>query len=70
MPAADIRRILDAARPRPVTPVYNELSEILQVRLHRALSGQDTPSASLHEAAREIRTLLGRAGLSAEAAGR
>jgi multiple sugar transport system substrate-binding protein len=65
VPVAPVRRILDAAVPRPVTPVYNELSEILQVRLHRALSGQQAPDAALYEAAREMRGLLARTGLVA-----
>jgi multiple sugar transport system substrate-binding protein len=64
IPLEQIRQLLDAAVPRPVTPVYSELSEILQVRLHRALSGQQAPEAALREAAREIRTLLARAGLA------
>jgi hypothetical protein len=47
-----------------VTPVYSELSEILQVRLHRALTGQQTPTDALRDAAGEIRTLLTRSGLA------
>jgi multiple sugar transport system substrate-binding protein len=66
MPVEQIRGLLDAATPRPVTPVYSELSEILQVRLHRALSGQQTPAEALRDAAREIRTLLARTGLARE----
>ena len=68
VPAGDIRRLLDAAVPRPVTPVYSELSEILQIRLHRALSGQQHPAMALQEAAREIRELLSRSGLASAAA--
>jgi hypothetical protein len=49
-----------------VTPVYSELSEILQVRLHRALSRQQAPEKALRDAAREIRTLLARTGLPSE----
>jgi multiple sugar transport system substrate-binding protein len=63
IPSEQVRHLIDAAVPRPVTPVYSELSEILQVRLHRALSGQQTPAAALREAGREIRALLARAGL-------
>jgi multiple sugar transport system substrate-binding protein len=63
-PIDDVRTALAAARARPTTPVYSELSEILQVSIHRALSGQETPSAALHEAARELRVLLSRAGLT------
>lgn len=59
-----LRHILEAAVSRPVTPVYSELSEILQVQLHRALSGQKTPATALHEAAQEIRALLERSGLA------
>ena len=32
------RTIIDSATPRPVTPIYTELSSILQVQLHRALT--------------------------------
>ena len=67
LPIAPVRRALDAAVPRPVTPVYSELSEILQVALHRALTGQQPPEAALAVAAANIRTLLARAGLTAAA---
>jgi multiple sugar transport system substrate-binding protein len=66
IPVGQVRHILDSAVSRPVTPVYSELSEILQVRLHRALSGQQTPAVALHEAARDMRALLARTGLAAE----
>jgi ABC-type glycerol-3-phosphate transport system substrate-binding protein len=63
LPVADIRTVLDATVARPVTPVYSELSEILQVHLHRALKGQESPSAALDDAASEMRLLLDRSGL-------
>jgi multiple sugar transport system substrate-binding protein len=66
IPIERVRPLLDTAVPRPVTPVYSELSEILQVRVHRALSGQQTPTVALGEAAREIRSLLARTGLASE----
>ena len=66
IPLDQVRQALDAAAPRPVSPVYTEISEILQVRLHRALTGQELPEPALRAAAREIRTLLSRAGLAAE----
>jgi multiple sugar transport system substrate-binding protein len=66
IPIAPVRRALDAAIPRPVTPVYSELSEILQVALHRALTGQQTPAAALAEAAANMRTLLARSGLAGD----
>jgi multiple sugar transport system substrate-binding protein len=63
MPIADIRAALEATVARPVTPVYSEMSEILQVHLHRVLTLQEQPSGALHDAAREIRVLLERSGL-------
>ena len=64
LPVDQIRAALDAAAARPVTPVYSELSELLQVHLHRALSGQQDPAAALSLAAADIRDLLSRAGLA------
>ena len=63
VPAADVRAIIERAVPRPVTPVYSELSGILQVQLHRALTEQAEPRAALALAATEMRALLARAGL-------
>lgn len=57
------RQIIERARPRPVTPIYSELSDILQVRLHRALSQQQDPREALADAARAMRAALTRAGL-------
>jgi multiple sugar transport system substrate-binding protein len=65
IPIDQVRSVLGAATSRPVTPVYAELSEVLQVRLHRALSAQQQPAAALRDAAREIRALLARSGLDA-----
>lgn len=60
---AEARRIVEAAEARPVTPVYTQLSEILQIRLHRVLTRQQEPRPALEEAAREMRALLSRVGL-------
>ena len=64
VPLADVRRILESAIPRPVTPVYNELSETLQIHLHRALSGQAAPEEALRQAAREMEEILEAAELA------
>ena len=64
MPAAEARRIISAAVPRPVTPVYTQLSEILQIHLHRALTRQQEPRPALEDAAREMRALLAGVGLT------
>jgi multiple sugar transport system substrate-binding protein len=63
IPPSVAKQVVAAARPRPVTPVYTQLSEILQIRLHRALTRQQDPRAALEDAAREMRRLLERAGL-------
>jgi multiple sugar transport system substrate-binding protein len=63
IPPAQARQIIEAAVPRPVTPVYTQLSEILQIQLHRALSRQVEPAAALARAAAEMQELLDRAGL-------
>ena len=64
IPPADALRILERAVPRPVTPVYSELSQILQASVHRALTRQQEPRAALQDAARSMRRLLTRAGLA------
>lgn len=63
LPIAAIRQALDSAVARPVTPVYSEMSEILQVHVHRALTRQEAPSRALQDAADEIRHVFDRSGL-------
>jgi multiple sugar transport system substrate-binding protein len=63
METSDARHIIENAVPRPVTPVYSELSEILQIALHRALTKQQEPRAALEQAAMAMRGLLERSGL-------
>jgi multiple sugar transport system substrate-binding protein len=58
------RAIIERAVPRPVTPVYSELSAILQVSLHRALTRQQEPRAALESAASAMRSLLARVRLT------
>ncbi|HEX7337733.1 MAG TPA: ABC transporter substrate-binding protein [Gemmatimonadales bacterium] len=63
IPPATVRRIIEYAVPRPVTPVYTQLSEILQIHLHRALTRQAEPAAALGRAQAEMQRVLNRAGL-------
>ena len=63
IPPADARRIIERAVPRPVTPVYTQLSEILQIQLHRALTRQRSPARALAAAQAEMQRLLDDAGL-------
>ena len=62
-PTAQARLVIEHAVPRPVTPVYTQLSDILQIDLHRALTRQLDPGAALSHAAREMQALLDRVGL-------
>jgi multiple sugar transport system substrate-binding protein len=62
---SEARRIIERAVPRPATPIYSELSEILQIALHRALTRQQEPRPALQQAAAAMRALLERTGLGA-----
>jgi multiple sugar transport system substrate-binding protein len=63
IPAASARAVLEHATPRPVTPIYSQLSELLQIQLHRALTAQATPADALREAARTMNALVERTGV-------
>ncbi len=65
IPPADARAVIDHAAARPATPVYSQLSEILQLAVHRALTRQQEPATALHDAANEMRGVLARAHLTA-----
>jgi len=67
VPVAEAREIIEHAVPRPVTPVYTELSEILQIHLHRVLTRQDDPAPGLAAAAAQMQALLNRVGLGERA---
>jgi hypothetical protein len=43
--------------------VYNQISEILQIHLHRALTRQSTPAAALARAQGEMQQLIDKVGL-------
>jgi multiple sugar transport system substrate-binding protein len=64
IPPGDALKIIERAVPRPVTPVYSELSEILQLALHRALTRQQQPREALQAAATAMRALLVRVRLA------
>ena len=63
IPLENARRAIESATPRPVTPIYTELSEILQIELHRALVRQAEPRAALNSAAARINALIDRTGM-------
>lgn len=55
VPLPQAREVIRHAVPRPTTPLYGELSALLQVHLHRALTGQATPREALASAAAAMR---------------
>ncbi|HET7615013.1 MAG TPA: ABC transporter substrate-binding protein [Gemmatimonadaceae bacterium] len=63
IPLESARRAIESATPRPVTPIYTELSEILQIELHRALVRQAEPKEALDAAAAKINALIERTGM-------
>ncbi len=64
IPPAAAREIIEHAVARPTSPVYSQLSTILQIQLHRVLTRQEEPARALALAARDMRRLLGSAGLA------
>lgn len=64
IPVDQVREAVRAAVARPATPVWTQLSEILQVHVHRTLSGQSEPDAALAAAAAEMNGVLDRTGIS------
>lgn len=63
VPLDQVRAAVRAATARPATPVWTELSEILQVHVHRALTGQSSPEAALRAAADGMQAVLERTGV-------
>lgn len=63
VPLDQVRTAIESAVPRPVTPIYTELSGLLQVQLHRALTGQTSPADALHAAASQMKDVIRDSGL-------
>jgi multiple sugar transport system substrate-binding protein len=52
-------KILETAKPRPVTPAYNQISaEVIQVQVANALSGKATPKAAIQAMVEKSAPLL------------
>ena len=60
IPIGLARSIVEHSVARPATPIYSQLSELLQIDLHRALSGQVPPDRALHDAAKSMSALIDR----------
>jgi multiple sugar transport system substrate-binding protein len=55
-----LRPVLQRARPRPVTPYYMMISQILQPELSAIVSGLRSPEEAMRSAEQQIEHLLGR----------
>jgi multiple sugar transport system substrate-binding protein len=54
----DLYQAFINARPRPVTPYYSKLSDILQIEVHQALIGAKEPHEALRSAKTKIEEFL------------
>jgi multiple sugar transport system substrate-binding protein len=57
-----LKEVFLHARPRPITPLYSFISQILQVHFSRALTRQETPQEALERGQAEIAAVLRRFG--------
>jgi len=55
---AKLQPILQNSLPRPVSPVYTDLSNMIQVNVHQALTKQATPAAALSALQSQLQTLV------------
>jgi multiple sugar transport system substrate-binding protein len=56
---ASLFDIFMKARPRPVTPYYMMITQVMQPEFSAALSGMKTPRAALDSAQKQIEHILG-----------
>ena len=56
----ELYKVLIAARPRPVHPMYARISDALQLHVSAALAGQETPEEAIKGAADEMRAFVNR----------
>lgn len=55
---AELRRVFEQARPRPITPLYARVSQVLQSELSAVAAGLRSPSDALAAAQRQIEAIL------------
>ena len=58
--ASELERTIEVARPRPVTPYWQEISAAISRNVHAALTGHAAPRAALRSADAEITRILAR----------
>jgi multiple sugar transport system substrate-binding protein len=55
-----LKEVFFTARPRPITPLYSFISDILRLHFSRALTQQETPEEALRRGQAEISDILAR----------
>jgi multiple sugar transport system substrate-binding protein len=56
--ASELRQAVEQAKPRPVTPVYTQVSQAIYENVNRALSGEASPQEALENAQRDLEQAL------------
>jgi trehalose/maltose transport system substrate-binding protein len=56
--AAELKQAVTQAKPRPVSPVYPQISQAIYKNVNAALSGRTTPEAALQRAQAEMQKAL------------
>ena len=55
---ADARPVVETAKPRPVTPRYNEVSDIIRTTVNSVLAGTATPQQGAEQMEGRLRRVL------------
>lgn len=56
--AEQLRQAIEQAKPRPVSPVYPQISEAIYTNVHAVLSGQSDPDSALQDMSSQIESAL------------
>jgi multiple sugar transport system substrate-binding protein len=56
--ATELRQAVEQARPRPVTPVYTQVSQAIYENVNAALAGEASPQEALENAQRDLEQAL------------
>jgi multiple sugar transport system substrate-binding protein len=56
--AAELKQAVEQAKPRPVTPVYSQVSQAIYKNVNEALAGQTPPQQALENAQRDLEQAL------------
>ena len=52
--AAELKRAIEQAKPRPVSPVYTQISQAIYENVHKALGGELSPEEALRQGNQQI----------------